>query len=205
MGRKNQGPIYRRDIIKIATGLPAMALMRFPYPDTATASGGPSATGSLKTQPSHPHILDPHQWHTLRILCDLILPADANSGSAGEAGVPEFIDYWLSLKQGLLADQIRGGLTWLDWQCQNAFGFRFRDCPPARQKEMLDRIAYPGRARPADYAGVEFFNRLRDLVVSAFFTSRIGVRGLHYLGNEPQASWNGCPPAVVELLHLNKL
>lgn len=205
MGKKNQRGIARRDILKFASGLPAMALLPFPHQATAVASVWPSATGASNGQPPHPHALDPHQWHTLRVLCDLILPADANSGSAGEAGVPEFIDDWLSLKPGLLSDQFRGGLTWLDWQCQKAFGFQFLDCPPARQKEILDRIAYPGRARPADYAGVEFFNRLRDLVVSGFFTSRMGVRGLRYQGNEPQASWNGCPPAVLELLHLNEL
>lgn len=205
MGSNNQGAINRRDVIKLATGLPAMALMPFPHLDTAAHSVGSSATGSLQTHGPHPHSLDPHQWRTLRVLCDLILPADAHSGSAGEAGVPEFIDDWLTLKPGLLSDQIRGGLTWLDWQCQTAFGFQFRDCPPARQKEMLDRIAYPDRAKPADYAGVEFFNRLRDLVLSGFYTSRMGVRGLRYQGNEPQPSWNGCPPAVLKLLHLNQL
>ena len=42
-----------------------------------------------------------------------------------------------------------------------------------------------------------FFNHLRDLVVSGFYTSEIGIADLSYLGNEPQSEWHECPEAVL--------
>ncbi len=190
----------RRDLLRIAAGLPAAALAGAPR---AAAAPAPVSAPPGSPAPAHPRVLNPHEWRTLRLLADWILPADAISGSAGEAAVPEFIDDWLRLKRGLLPDQIRGGLVWLDLQCRRAYGRRFAGCSRAQQQRMLDRIAYPAKAAPGDAPGVEFFNRLRDLVVSGFYTSRMGVRDLPYLGNEPQSAWNGCPPAVVARLKLD--
>jgi hypothetical protein len=67
---------------------------------------------------------------------------------------------------------------------------------------MLDRIAYPKEAAPEDAAGVTFFNEMRDLVVSGFFSSKMGVKDLPYLGNQMLTEWNGCPPEVLEKLGL---
>jgi len=103
-------------------------------PATAAAQGNAS---------EHPKALNPHEWKMLRILSDMIIPADDRSGSATQAGVPEFIDDWLNLKRGTLLDQIRGGLTWLDMQSNRSFNYDFADCSTARQKQILDRIAYP--------------------------------------------------------------
>ena len=69
-----------------------------------------------------------------------------------------------------------------------------------RQREMLDRIAYPAKAAVGDATGVAFFNRMRDLVLSGFYTSEMGIRSLPYVGNEPQSEWHGCPPAVMAKL-----
>jgi len=136
------------------------------------------------------------------ILSDLILPADERSCSASEAGVPEFIDSWLHVRQGNLVDEIRGGLTWLDMAANRSFQYDFADCSTKRQKQILDRIAYPAKAAPEDASAVVFFNQLRDLVLSGFYTSRPGMRDLPYVGNQPQQKWTGCPAAVKARLGL---
>ena len=76
------------------------------------------------------------------------------------------------------------------------------DCSEAQQKQILDRIAYPKTAAPEDGAGVAFFNHLRGLVVSGFFSSKMGVKDLPYLGNQMLSSWEGCPASVLAKLGL---
>jgi gluconate 2-dehydrogenase gamma chain len=191
----------RRDILKMMTSMPAAALVSVAPFAAEVANAEPQQTAAAEGQANnHPKALSPHEWKMIRILSDLIIPADERSGSATHAGVPEFIDDWLDLKHGTLLDQIRGGLTWLDMQCNRAFKYDFADCSTARQKQMLDRIAYPEKAAPEDASAVAFFNTLRDLVVSGFFTSQAGIRDLPYLGNEPQEKWDGCPDPVLARL-----
>jgi Gluconate 2-dehydrogenase subunit 3 len=191
----------RRDILKLMTSMPAAALVSVAPFASAVAQAAPQQTATQEGQGSaHPKALSPHEWKMVRILSDLIIPADGRSCSATQAGVPEFIDSWLDLKRGTLLDQIRGGLTWLDMQCNRSFHYDFADCSTARQKKILDRIAYPEKAVPEDASAVAFFNTLRDLVVSGFFTSQAGIRDLPYLGNEPQEKWDGCPAPVLARL-----
>jgi Gluconate 2-dehydrogenase subunit 3 len=191
----------RRDILKLMTSMPAAALVSVvPFASEAANAAPRQASAEEGQESDHPRALSAHEWKMVRILSDLIIPADDRSGSATQARVPEFIDDWLDLKRGTLLDQVRGGLTWLDMQCNRAFNHDFADCPTARQKQLLDRIAYPENATPEDAGAVAFFNTLRDLVVSGFFTSQAGIRDLPYLGNEPQEKWNGCPDPVLARL-----
>ncbi len=202
--RTNNKPRFeRRDILKLITTVPAAAMVSLSPLASGVAQAMPQQPATQGRSAAYqPKVLNPHEWRTIRILSDLIIPADDRSGSATEAGVPEFIDDWLSLKRGELLDQIRGGLTWLDMESNRAFTFDFADCSAARQKQILDRIAYPQKAAPEDASAVAFLNTLRDLVVSGFFTSRMGIRDLPYVGNEPQQGWNGCPGPVLAKLGL---
>ena len=107
-----------------------------------------------------------------------------------------------ALQRGDLLAEIQGGLTWLDMECNRLFNHDFADCSEAQQKQILDRIAYPAKAAPQDANAVAFFNHLRDLVVSGFFSSKMGVKDLPYLGNTMVADWEGCPPEVLSKLGL---
>ncbi len=194
----------RRDILKLITAVPAVTLASMTPlgPGVARAMAQESAVQS--DPPGYqPRVFNLHEWRTIRILSDLILPADERSCSATEAGVPEFLDDCLDLKAGDLLDEIRGGLTWLDMQSNRAFGYDFADCSTDRQKQILDRIAYPEKAVSVDTSAVVFFNELRDLVISGFYTSRQGIQDLPYIGNQPQQKWNGCPPEVLAKLGLD--
>ncbi len=204
-----RGTIKRRDMLKAMTAVPAAALVTL-RPDLAekagaiesSSSAGAASAAEQSPAAYQPKVLSDHEWKTIRLLSDLIIPADEPSGSATEAQVPEFIDDWLEFSGGGLLAEIRGGLTWLDMECNRQFGRDFLDCSEAQQKQLLDRIAYPQKAAPEDANAVAFFNRLRDLVVSGFFSSKMGVKDLPYLGNTMVRDWEGCPPAVLAKLGL---
>jgi Gluconate 2-dehydrogenase subunit 3 len=195
--------LKRRHLLKLMGTLPAGALLSFDPRVWAAqrASAGPPASPEV-SKAYQPKVLTPHEWKTVRVLCDLIIPTDEVSGSATAAGVPEFIDDWLDFKRGNLLDEIRGGLTWLDIESNRSFRYDFADCTASQQKQILDRIAYPAKAAPEDASAVVFFNHFRDLAVSGFFTSEMGIRDLPYLGNEPQSEWQGCPATVLAELGL---
>jgi hypothetical protein len=193
----------RREILKILAALPATALGSSSLFAAALAKAMPSRSALTEDAAAfEPRAFDSHQWQTVRVLCDLIIPADKISGSATEAGVPEFIDDWLDIKGADLTNEIHGGLAWLDKQCNQSFSHQFANCAGDQQKQILDRIAYPPKAAPEDAGAVEFFNHFRDLVVSGFYTSAIGIADLPYLGNEPQSEWHGCPEPVLVRLGL---
>ena len=133
---------------------------------------------------------------TITVLGDIIIPKDEKSGSASDAKVPDFIEF---IVKDIPDHQtpMRGGLRWLDMQCLNRFGKVFTDSSKAQQIELIDMIAYPNKAKPEMAQGVAFFNRMRDLTASGFFTSEIGVKDVGYAGNTPN-KWTGVPDDVLK-------
>ena len=142
-----------------------------------------------------PKFFDAHQYKTLQALCETIIPADADSGGAIEAGAPEFIDLLTSENtdyQKTLGD----GLKWLDATCTARYGKVYLDCAPPQQKEILDLIAYRKSAEKDEslVEPVEFFSFLRNFAADGFFTSKIGIKYLGYKGNTFLTEFPGCPP-----------
>lgn len=138
-----------------------------------------------------PQFFSAHEYETVRILVDLIIPRDERSGGATDAGVPEFMDFILG-EQEWLQTRIRGGLAWLDIECRRRLGQTFVQGEDAERREVLDLIAWPRRAKPEHSHGVAFFNQFRDLTATGFWSSKMGVEDLQYMGNRPHA-WDGCP------------
>lgn len=140
-----------------------------------------------------------HEWRTVRVLVDIVIPKDARSGSATDAKVPEFMDVFMQTRENMRT-WMRTGLTWLDDECTKRFTRQFLDCDDAQRKAVLDEIAYPRRARAEMQNGVRFFNNFRNFTASGFWSSKMGVDDLQYMGNRPMAQWNGCPaPALNKL------
>ena len=133
---------------------------------------------------------------TITVLADIIIPKDEKSGSASDAKVPDFIEF---IVKDMPDHQtpMRGGLRWLDLQCLNRFGKPFTDCTKDQQIQLIDMIAYPKKAKPEMAQGVAFFNRMRDLTASGFFTSEIGVKDIGYAGNQP-GKWTGVPDDILK-------
>ena len=139
---------------------------------------------------------DDHEMKTITTLCDIIIPKDDISGSASEAGVPDFIEF---IAKDMKHHQVplRGGIKWLDLQSNKMFGKSFIDCTSSQQIELVDQIAFPDLAKPEMQQGVAFFNRMRDLTACGFFTSKIGIADLGYAGNKPN-QWDGVPQEVLD-------
>lgn len=189
---------------------------------TAGAAGTSDANGAAAPAKT---FFTPHERETVAVLVDYVIPRDAHSGSASEAGVPAFMD-------GFLADadtddqfraQMRGGLAWLDAECERRFGaaavtgavtgagaaagglaggapVTFVRASDAQRRAVLDDIAYPQRARPEMSHGTAFFTRFRDFTASGFFSSRVGFEDLRYMGNVAVPVWDGCPAEATERL-----
>jgi gluconate 2-dehydrogenase gamma chain len=138
----------------------------------------------------------PHEMATITILADIIIPRDEVSGSASDAKVPEFIDFMVKDRPD---NQIpmRGGLRWLDVQCLKQFNKSFVDCTEQERIAIVDQIAYPKKAKPEMKQGVAFFNLMRNMTASGFYTSQIGVKDIGYAGNAPN-KWNGVPEEVLK-------
>ena len=136
-----------------------------------------------------------HEMATIAALCDLILPASATAGSATEAGVPEFIFF---IAKDMEAHQLplRGGLMWLDHRAMTIHNNAFKECTAAQQHQLLDEIAWPDQAAAEVQQGVSFFTRMRNLVLTGYYTSQTGIKDLGYQGNVPNV-WDGVPEEVL--------
>jgi len=128
---------------------------------------------------------------TITVLADIIIPKDEKSGSASDAGVPAFIEF---IVKDMPDHQVpmRGGLRWLDITCLKRYEKPFVDCSKEQQLQLIDEIAYPALAKPEMQQGVTFFNRMRSLTASGFFSSKMGMEDLGYVGNRPNI-WEGVP------------
>jgi gluconate 2-dehydrogenase gamma chain len=190
--------ISRRDILKtlglgamagpVLNMIPAQAAEYAHHLVAAEKAASPAATYT-------PKCLRPEQYKTLQALCQTIIPPEADSGGAVEAGAPEFIDL-LSSENSEYQLKLGGGLMWLDETCTDRYEKPYLECAPAQQKEMLDLIAYRKNALtdPSLSQGINFFSFLRTMTADAFFTSAIGIKYLGYIGNTYLTEFQGCPP-----------
>lgn len=137
-----------------------------------------------------------HEMETIALLSDIIIPRDHISGSATDAKVPEFIEFIVKDKPDLQTP-MRGGLLWLDLQTAKRFSKAFKDCSSQEQLQIVDDIAYPEKSEPAMKQGVAFFNLMRNLTATGFYTSEIGVKDVGYIGNTATI-WNGVPDEVLK-------
>ena len=136
-----------------------------------------------------------HEMKTISVLVDIILPKDERSGSASDAGVPDFIEF-MAKDQPDLQTPLRGGLVWLDAQAKRRFELPFVDCSPAQRIEIVDDIAYPERKKPGMSQGIAFFSLMRNLTASGFWSSKMGIEDMGYQGNTPN-QWEGVPEEVL--------
>jgi hypothetical protein len=190
--------ISRRDILKsLAMSAAATSVLRVIPAQAAEYAhhmiAEEKAAGPAKAYT--PKFFSPPEYKTLQSLCQTIIPADADSGGAIEAGAPAFIDL-LTSENPDYQRILGGGLLWLDGTCSDRYDKVYLDCSPDQQKEMLDQIAYRRNAvaNPALNTGVEFFSFLRNMTADGFFTSEIGIKYLGYIGNTFLKEFPGCPP-----------
>jgi len=140
-----------------------------------------------------------HEYATVGVLVDLIIPKDDRSGSATEAGVPEFMDFMM-IDQPRRQIAMRGGLALIDRLSEERFGKRFVACTDRERRQLLDEIAYTSNTDPGLSHAIAFFSSFRDLTASGFWSTKMGVADLQYQGNVFVSEWNGCPDAALKKL-----
>ena len=143
----------------------------------------------------------PHEMETLAVLCDIILPSNAQFPSATAVGVPDFMEF---IVKDLPYHQlpVRGGLMWLDHRSNRQFQKAFKDCNLEEQKSLCDEIAFPERQDPELQPGIRFFSLVRNLTLTGYFTTKEGIEDLGYKGNTTQI-WDGVPQDVLDDLGLS--
>jgi gluconate 2-dehydrogenase gamma chain len=207
--------VSRRDMLRnialalTAAGAGPMSMEAAQHVHNAATSERAKTGGTYQ-----PKALNAHEYKTVTRLAELIIPADDISGSAVDAGAPEFIDVLCS-QNTALTDIYTGGLLWLDGYTRERHGKRFVEGSPAQQIEVMDNLVAAARTDdawrreaenwatehyrtfagegvqpPADmYPGLNFFNWVLRMTVDAFYTSPIGIKDVGFMGNAAHSSY----------------
>jgi len=193
--------ITRRDAVQLLAALPAAAFLSWPtaQQEKARRFVDSALRAAAEGIAYAPKFFTAAEYRTVRVLADMIIPKDERSGSASDAGVPEFMDFTMTDRPRSQA-WMRKGLAWIDTQANSRFGKSFADATPSQREAILNDIAWPDKATPSMADGVNFFNSFRDLTSTGFWSSEIGVKDLRYIGSVFAPNWNGCPPEALRKL-----
>jgi gluconate 2-dehydrogenase gamma chain len=227
---ENETPsMDRREALKVITAAAASAAMAEgllpaaagaqqpvvpdPKPRTGAAAvpprTGPRGTVTdpelLNAKAHWPRLLTAAELVTLAALCDMIIPADEKSPSASTVGVPAYINEYVSApydwaERALV--RVRGGLTWIDVESGKRFGKRFAALGNVERTRICDDICFVPKAKPEFQAAARFFDQIRDLTASGFYTTDAGMKDLQYIGNVALAKFDGPPAEVLRKLGL---
>lgn len=194
----SENTISRRDVLRtLAAGAAGGSVLQV-IPAKAAEFAHQAVQKEKSASPAGkyaPKYFSTHQYEMLTNLCDTIIPKDDKSGGAVEAGAPEFIDLITSENEQFQLS-LGGGLQWLDSACIDRYSAAFLECTPEQRKEILDLIAFRKNAKQDATLrqGVAFFALLRRFTCDGFYTSKIGIADLQYIGNTSLREFPGCPP-----------
>src|SRR6266849_339044 len=189
----------RRDAVQLLAVAPLTAAFRW-TPESVREASARAREALARGTTYDPKQFTAHEWETVRVLVDLIIPKDERSGSATEAGVPEFMDFMM-IDQPQRQTAMRGGLALIDHLCEERFDNKpFVACSDEQRHQILDAIAFRAKAGPELSQAVTFFTSFRDLTASGFWTSQMGVADLQYQGNVFMPQWKGCPEDALRKL-----
>ena len=141
----------RRSALRLIGSAPLAARLRAGpcIPGPGRGAGGEGGGGGREGAAYKPKFFNAHEWETVRVLVDIIIPRDERSGSATDAGVPEFMDFFLTdpheddRSRERRQTTMRGGLAWIDAECRRRFaGKSFVECAEGERTALLDEIAY---------------------------------------------------------------
>jgi len=197
--------ITRRDIVAGLASVPAALIIPAEGLERAAAHAAESVDleqgtpAAQQPRPYQPKNFSPDEWRFVRSLVDYVIPRDARSGSATDAGVPQFMDFILG-EYTNNRTWMRDGIAWMNAECRRRFDNSWMSCSDAERRQLLDAISFPRTADASVRPGVDFFTRFRNMTASGFWSSRIGVADLGYVGNRPVAKWEGTPPNVLAWL-----
>src|SRR5258705_452489 len=195
-------PITRREALQIVTSAPVAAALVWTPAEARQAHEHADAArtqAAKQATPFKPRFFTAHEYATVSVLVDLIIPKDERSGSATDAGVPEFMDFMM-IDQPRRQVAMRGGLALLDRLSTDRAGKRFVSANDRERRAVLDEIAYTSNTDSGLSHAVAFFSSFRDLTASGFWSTKMGIADLQYQGNAFVSEWNGCPDEALKKL-----
>jgi gluconate 2-dehydrogenase gamma chain len=194
--------ISRRRALALFSAAPAAAALVWTPAEARQAhehAGAAQADAVKQAAPFKPKFFTAHEYATVGVLVDLIIPRDERSGSATDAGVPAFMDFMM-IDQPRRQIAMRGGLAMIDRLSIDRFGKRFVTGADRERRLLLDEIAYTSNPDRGLSQAIAFFSSFRDLTASGFWSTKVGVADLQYQGNVFVTEWNGCPDAALKKL-----
>jgi gluconate 2-dehydrogenase gamma chain len=194
--------ISRRTALQIVTSAPMAAALVWTPAEAQQAhehATTAQAQAAKTAAPFKPKFFTAHEYATVAVLVDLIIPRDARSGSATDAGVPAFMDFMMT-DQPRRQVAMRGGLALVDRLSMARFGKSFVNGSDAQRRQLLDEMAYTTNPDPGLSHAIAFFSSFRDLTASGFWSTKMGIADLQYQGNVFVDEWNGCPDAALSKL-----
>ena len=194
-------PMNRRKVLQLLGSAPLAAGFAWTEAEAFEAQRRTQQARGGAAPAFKPKFFTAHEYATVVLLAEMIIPKDEHSGGATEAGVPEFMDFMM-VDQPARQVPMRGGLSWLDQECNGRFNKTFAAASDAERRQVLDEISGLEPARPDQSHGMAFFRSFRDLTATGFWTSKMGIQDLKFIGNVFVAEWNGCPPDALKKLGL---
>jgi hypothetical protein len=194
--------ISRRTALQIVTSAPVAAALVWTPAEARQAhehAAAAEAQAAKTATAFKPKFFSAHEYATVAVLVDLIIPRDERSGSATDAGVPAFMDFMM-IDQPRRQVAMRGGLALVDRLSVARFGRPFVSASDAERRQLLDEIAYTSNPDPGLSHAIAFFSSFRDLTASGFWSTKMGIADLQYRGNVFVDEWNGCPDAALRRL-----
>ncbi len=208
--------VSRRDIFKLIAAASAAGAMRPPgmYAQDPVPPSAGTALAARKHTFTDPDFqnrtllwempLTPAELATLTVLCDIIIPGDADAPPPSEIGLAEFINEWVGAPYAQNIDDfgiVRGGLAWLDTRCGSLHAKPFNDLAPAERTAVLDSIADPEATAPELAPGSRFFKKLRMLTLGGYYSHSSTWKSIGYVGNVPIAgAYPGVPDEILKIL-----
>lgn len=127
------------------------------------------------TAVTSPQFFDAHQFATLTLVSDLIVPGSVASGS------PAYIDRVLAVEHDDVRRRFVGALAAVDAAARDAHGSTFRALPAAQRPALLESLA----ALPV----------LKSWIAGAHYSSEAGMTELGFTGNVFFQSFPACTHA----------
>jgi hypothetical protein len=191
--------ITRRAALELFATAPAAAALAWTPAEARQAHEHAATAQAAQAAPFKPRFFTAHEYATVGVLVDLIIPRDERSGSATDAGVPVFMDFMM-IDQPRRQIAMRGGLAMIDRLAVDRFGKRFVSGSDRERRAVLDEIAYTSNPDRSLSQAIAFFSSFRDLTASGFWSTKMGVADLQYQGNVFVSEWTGCPDAALKKL-----
>src|SRR5204863_3614626 len=169
--------ISRRTALQLVGAAPVAAALVWTPAEAAQAhthAQQARAAATKQSKPYKPKFFTAHEYATVTVLVDLIIPRDQRSGSATDAGVPEFMDFMM-IDQPRRQVAMRGGLALIDRLSEDRLGKRFVNLTDRERRQILDEIAYTSNPDPGVSHHIAFFSSFRDLTSGGFWSTKMGI------------------------------